>query len=700
MTKRRTDNFFRPPKHMNPPHTSPLLSFLILSFGFLNAQPPLQQEAVTLNAMLQKYHVAPKPCDDVLSKQIFEACFYLLDPQGVYFTQQDIQSLAPYQTQIDDNLSGKKWDFLPALTQLYSQKLKQQLHDYQEILSQPFDFNLEENMDFPSDKLEDSPDFPENEADRKQKIYARLKYQTLRNMLNQAAEDAPDSVILASETEVRTALSKRLSHRIENFLNPTMGFDNAVGGVFFEAITHCFDPHTQYLSKADRQSFMKGLSKTDFTFGLVVRENHKGELEIEKLQPGGAAWNAGVLNEGDVLISIKPENQQIMYLADVPVEELNRILDDAKVQKITLTLRKANNKLETVTLKKTKLIAEENIVKSLIIKGERKIGYILLPGFYLDSRFDRDLGCANDVAREIVKLKKEGMEGLILDIRYNGGGALHEGLDLSGIFVNEGPLSVIRMKENKPRLKLDPNRGTMWDGPLVVMVNGQSASASEMLAAALKDYRRAILVGSKTFGKATGQVMIPLDSTKKDKWGSLLVTIEKLYRVTGKSLQAQGLEPDICLPDFSGSGEYQEGKYRYVLPNDSIIKEVRYTPLPDLPIAQLSAQSRVRLQNHSGFQAVQSFAEFYAIEKENRTVPLNYFAYKALLKDKKDQFDQIQKHIDAYKPQISIENTAFDKTIFQQNPAREEVNQAFIKEVKSDMYVEECYHILLDWLKN
>jgi carboxyl-terminal processing protease len=364
--------------------------------------------------------------------------------------------------------------------------------------------------------------------------------------------------------------------------------------------------------------------------------------------------------------------------------------------------------VKTVALLKEKIREEENVVKSFILKGDKKIGYISLPGFYTEWESRTGQGCANDVAKEIVKLQEEKVEGLILDIRYNGGGSLGEGVDLAGIFINEGPICVLKGRAEKPEILKDMNRGTVYNGPLVVLVNGQSASASEVLVGALQDYNRAVVVGSPTFGKATGQIVVPLDSTisltapaerkARSPYGFVTVTTEKLYRVTGRSAQLKGVRPDISLPDVYDALDYREATYPFALSSDSLNRKFYFSPLSPLPVAELTRRSTGRLEQHPSFGAIRRFTEVLKEipDKTGKAIPLQpaYFAQRAAENQRRQQ--ELETALEQVTTLYTVENTAYDRELMHMDAYSKEVNDALIQNVLSDIYITEGYQITKD----
>ncbi|WP_315818899.1 S41 family peptidase [Paraflavitalea speifideaquila] len=324
-----------------------------------------------------------------------------------------------------------------------------------------------------------------------------------------------------------------------------------MANLWCSSLAACYDPHTAYFPPATKESFEGHLGKKQLEFGLTLDEDKDGNAQIAALKPGSPAFQSGQLNEGDKLQSVQTDNKPAVDVSTAGAAAINQVLSAAGSGKTVLTVKKADGSTRQVTLSKQKQLTddEEDKVKGFVLKGSKNIGYISLPAFYLDWEDEQGVnGCANDVGREIIKLKKENISGLILDLRYNGGGSLQEALELAGIFIDAGPVAQIKSRDPKVTTLKDINRGTVYDGPLLVLINGFSASASEMLAASLQDYNRALIVGATSYGKATAQEVLPLDTTidresyngKAASDSYIKLTTSCLYRLTGATAQAQG----------------------------------------------------------------------------------------------------------------------------------------------------------------
>jgi carboxyl-terminal processing protease len=573
-------------------------------------------EARMLKKTLVEKHIQPRPMDDNYSAWVFDNTIDDLDPDRVYFTKEDLNSLLVYRRKIDEELNGAGWLFLTQLTQLYQKCLQRYSSGIKEVGVQPIDFFSQSFL------KEDSSWCNDMRALRThwQQLFRFQLQKRLANLASRTGVKVEKEFLIKNESAARQQVSRVLSRDAERILYHANGFEAYVASVFFQSMSAGFDPHTSYFTTNQMQSFISSLSTEGFLFGFTIEENESGEVIISHLMPGGPAWNSGEMHKGDVLQAIRWDGKEQQDLWGVDSEEVNDILGEPDLFKIELTLKKADGTVNTVHLRKEKVTAEENAVKSFVLDGQKKIGFISLPDFYSNWGDVDGAKCASDVAREIVKLKRENIEGLILDVRFNGGGSMAEAVAMAGIFIDAGPVGVMKNRDKEPFTLKDINRGTIYDGPLVIMVNSLSASASEFLAAALQDYNRALIVGARTYGKATAQQIMPADPTlnleeKKSKprlddiisaAGFVKVTTEKLYRITGKTAQQTGVIPDIELPDALQELPISENVLPLSFAPDSIQKKVYYEPLALLPRSELLEKSKHRIGEQPQFKSLRN----------------------------------------------------------------------------------------------
>jgi carboxyl-terminal processing protease len=513
------------------------------------------------------------------------------------------------------------------------------------------------------------------------------------------------TLLAKNESIISDKIKKHTKKNIQTILSPAV-YDNYLKETYYNALATTFDPHTMFFSPQDKENFQSELSTENFSFGFDIDETKEGKIVVAGLIPGGPAWRTGEIHVDDELLQLQWEGKQAVDISAISFDEADELLKESNHGTITLKMKKTNGAIYSIALQKEKIETQENVVKGYVLSGEKKIGYISLPDFYTNWEDENGSGCANDLAKEIVRLKRENIEGLILDIRFNGGGSLGEALELAGIFIDEGPLTGTKEKNGKLVFLKDPNRGTIYDGPLIVLINGQSASASELVAAVLQDYNRAVIAGSPSYGKATMQQVFPVDTLLKNpaahsENGYVKITGGKLYRVTGQTAQLNGVIPDIHLPDAFDALQYGERFTPDILPSDTVKRNAYYKPLSPLPVAQLSGLSNQRVNNNKNFQQLK---EAIRIEKQlrsstERVIPLKLELFEKwadannssaiLFGEKENTSSKVftaQNHKDEVQ-QVLRDNYA--KTI----------NEIILKNIQQDIYIEEAYQITIDLIK-
>jgi len=664
------------------------------------------QQVSTLLIVLEKNHYQPTTITNEISHKICHKYIDALDPYDLIFTSEDINEFTNFYDCLVNKEDLNYCSFLRAVFRIYMIRLKQADSVINLFAQKPLNYNIKE--DFYID-FQDTLVGPLNNDILKDRWRRYIKYQMLDYIDVQNEVDSKNSFanFLEKEPEFRQKVILKEKCKIQRILGHPAGFENYLTSVFLNAITTTNDPHTMFFLPEEKDDFEISLSKKAHSFGFVLIEDEKGEIRIESLIPGGPAWKSNMLNEGDVLIEIKRSDNTIIDISCVDVYDLHTILQAKELQTIELTIKKNDGQVKTITLYKEELLIERNKISSFILNGEINIGYINLPGFYTDWEQGYALGCANDVAKEILKLKKEEIDGLILDLRNNGGGAVAEAMDLAGIFIDSGPLGVYREQEVKPRLIKDINRGTIYDGPLVILVNRLSASASEFLAAVLQDYNRAVIVGSPTYGKATGQVIIPNDTTFNidynnqveniNNQGYIKITNSKFYRVNGTSFQKTGVIPDVLLPDILDYYNVGESVTSYALNNDSIIKEVYYSPSSLLPISKLKQLSVLRIALDSNFKMIKSlensFNHFISNSGKRSLYKdslINRLGMSMIL------FQAIEGLYTNNSDRFIVRSNNFDKDLIEIDQNKKMIYEKVIEDISNDMYIIESFEIIND----
>jgi carboxyl-terminal processing protease len=667
--------------------------------------PAAQQKAIVLKRVAELYHFSPRPVNDSFSAFVFKSLLNATDRRRLFLTQEEYKALAVYTYSIDEELQGSPWRLLNHLSTLYKKSLYRADSIVKDILQKPIDFAGSESITTSAKPGEFN--FAATTAELRNRWARYLKWISLNQLYSAVSADSAFGQPLKTltqryETKIREKIKANETKMIKALLEPAAGFDKALEQQLLNAIATAFDPHTNYFSPEQHTAFKEELSADASSFGLELDENDKGQIIIDHLVPGGPAWKNGELNKGDELLQVQLTGKPPTEMTGLSLEEAYDLLDDPATPQLQFRFRKTSGIIKQVTLRKEKISNEENIVKSFVLAGEKKIGYILLPGFYTDWESESGSSCANDVAKEIVKLKKEKIDGLVLDLRYNGGGSVGEALDMAGIFIDEGPLCGERTRNGKLSFIKDVNRGTIYDGPLVLMVNGQSASASELLAAALQDYNRAVIAGSTTYGKATFQEIVAADTLRKAGSGSgdfVKLTIGKLFRLTGLTAQLNGVVPDVALPDIFEGLDYREKAEPAALKPDTVTKNNYYKPLPALPLSQVAAQSAARVKQDLHFQTVEKQIQQRKewLKAGSITIPLQWSAFEKWMKKKEMEEEALEDAMTAAgKSRFKAGNHAADQQLIKASEYGAELNQYWLENLEEDIYLQEAYSIACD----
>jgi carboxyl-terminal processing protease len=655
----------------------------------------LQRKAALVQQAVAKNHITPRAVDDRFSADLFELFVNSIDAGALYLTRADLQPLQPYRLQLDDEWNGSAWKFLPAFTGLYKQKLHRADSLVQALCAMPFDFSTPEFYRPDTARCTDEKSW----AARWKQL---LKYEVLTYLLNASRngtqpEPANKAALLKREVDARRLVQSKYRNHIKALLTPEPQFSEAAAVVYFNAYLGCMDAHSSYFDITAKQNFESGLNPDGYYFGFTLADEDDGTVVITHLEPGGPAWNSGVLNKGDVFLKLRWAGKETIALDGMSAMEISALLDQSNTDNLLLYVRKQNAAVDSVVLQKQKMSNDENIVKSFVLKGTQNIGYIMLPGFYSEWEAASGSHCAYDVAKEIVKLKQDNIAGLVLDLRFNGGGSLQEAIEMAGIFIDEGSVCQIRTREKTISLK-DVNRGVIWSGPLLVLVNGQSASASELLAASLQDYNRAVIAGTPTYGKATGQQILPVEanngsavvneSTQSN--GFVKLTTSRLYRNTGQAVQMQGVQPDIILPDAYQQFAQKEKDERHALPADTVSPYKYFKPLKPLPLSSLKQASSARISKSQASEKAVPGA-WGNMVAGTLQVPLKW-------EDAVAEYAAVAKEYSraaARQPTVlytPVNNTA-DAVAFTRSGNRDE---RWIARLGTDRTIEEAYQIVLD----
>lgn len=657
------------------------------------------EEVHKLVSLLQKEHFAPRNIDDRFSEKLFFKFLHSLDERHLLFLKSEVLGFTASKLTLDDELNNRQLRFVANIAPVYRVSLERSKRILEALKKKEFKIIKGEKY---IPHFKDSLNYASDKADLmlRWENYIKLKV-LLKDFQNREDSNA----VKISYNEIYQKILSKEQTKINAVLAE---HKSSLRGLYYEyarCIPALFDPHSNYMSYNDYQNFETMLSTGEYKFGITVDKNKFGAVEIIRVTPGSPAWKSGKINIGDVITHLKWQNSEKIEVADLDLHEVSELLDYSNNLYLEFTIQSATGVVQVLSLKKEKSSSTENTVKGYVLTGKdnRKFGYINLPSFYTLFESENALGCANDVARELVKLQQENIEGLIFDLRNNGGGSLKEGLELSGIFINEGTLGVYKKKGVPPILMKDWNRGVAYNGPMVVMINGHSASASELMASTLQDFNRAVIVGSDTYGKATGQEMFPLNPNESSvmdslKSGFASITILKLYRVTGRSNQVSGLHPDIVIPDPFVDLYENESKEPEALVKDTVLKKTYYQALALLPIEKLKTASENRTSKNDNFAKVKELRKQYstAFEVGETELLLSPEAVKTVCQNYKQWLQSIKKYYFAEASEFTVKPTSVDGSVNQLSEEDRLLSEFSMKRILHDITLEESYLILND----
>jgi carboxyl-terminal processing protease len=644
---------------------------------------------------LEKYHYSPPTFDAAARKEIVSLFIEGIDPYGFYFLGSDKKSLEDVAAMDGE---GVFCSMIEMAGLMYRQRLQATDSFISNYVKAPMEFSN-------ADTLYYSPRYKsflaKDVAAQQNYLKKKIKLSVLTSMYEAQKDSASKRTEAQREEAARNEIQRKL-RKHEGMLKERGKLERYVAEEFWNAMAHRCDPHSCYFNNSDKSDFEKQISVEDFSYGLVTKENDDGQVEIVRLIPGSPAWKANELNEGDVITAMTTDGKKV-DLSTLTEEEINDLIESAQSKNILLTVKKKNSQEKKVSLRREKMQSQENSLNGYILKDDKiSLGYIPLPAFYTNMEDYQPMGCSNDVAKEILKLKKENIDGLILDLRFNGGGAMNEAMSLAGIFIDEGPLGIEKSREGKPFTLRDFNRGTIYDGPLVVLVNGYSASASEFLSGVLQDYNRAVIVGAPTYGKGTAQSILLVDSTQKDylgyKSGYLKLTEGKFYRVNSTSNQNKGIQPDVALPGIDIENYYdKESGTPYHLPSDTVGKKVVYNAGPAFPVSYLIEHSAARVKINPFFAKVQAVSDSISIYYKNDSkIAITKKAVNQYLQNLDGLKKTVNDLSDGKESAFKAINNKFEDKVLEFDEDGKKQNEERIKGLNSDRELEEACFILKD----
>jgi len=676
------------------------------SLGTNSSNPPGDYEKVLKNVgmMLKEAHYSPKDIDDNFSKKIFRRYFEDLDPSKNIFLQSDIESLKEYETKIDDEIKGAPVEFFLAVAKKFNTRMEEAALIYKEILSKPFDYTLDETVVLDTEKLS----FGNSPEERREAWRKRLKFLSLERYSelldirekNKGKEGFVVKTNEELEKEAREKVEKIMDRTFDRYRNKFN--DDEKFSIFVNAITRSMDPHTDFFPPVDKRYFDEQMSGRFFGIGasLVYDE---GNIKINTLLTGSPAWKSGEISVGDIILKVGQGKEEPVDLTGYVVEDAVKIIRGKKGTEVTLTLKKQDGTVKTVSIIRDEIVQDEAFARSAIIENNgARIGYIYLPEFYAD--FDRPDGarCSEDVKKEIIKLKEEKIDGIILDLRNNGGGSLYDVVQMAGLFIEKGPIVQVKDRDGKPSVLEDRDRSVLYDGPLTVMVNEFSASASEIFAAAMQDYNRGIVIGStSTYGKGTVQRNLGLDLSAglfnpNSDIGTIKLTLQKFYRINGGSTQMKGVESDIVLPDNFEYLKLREKDDPDALPWDEISKAPYSSWSPGYDLENIKKTTKERVENNVAFKLIKENTEWLA-KQNDKEYSLKLETYREEQKKISATMRQIE-NLKRLETEMNVRRLSQDENKFAGDKGKQERFENWIKNLRKDIYIEQAAKTMNDMI--
>ena len=677
------------------------------SLGWGGGTPPSKYEKILHNIgeMLSQIHYSPKKIDDNFSKEIFKK--YLsekIDQQKNIFLQSDIAQLKKYETKLDDEILGGPVEFVPAVSEIYKKRILESEQYYKESLSKPFEFTKDESVNFDTDDL----NYPATAEEKKEAWRKRMKflvlerYADLRELRekNKGKEGQVAKTDADLEKEARERVLKIMDRSYDRL---KMKFDDEDSfNAYVNTITETMDPHTTFFPPVEKRYFDEQMSGRFYGIGASLREED-GNIKIATLLTGSPAWKSGEITAGDLIIKVGQGKDEPVDITGFMVEDAVKLIRGKKGTEVKLHIRKSDGLVKTVTLIRDEIVQDETFARSAVINTPKgKIGFIYLPEFYADFDNPKGARCSDDVRKEVIRLKEQKVDGIIIDLRNNGGGSLYDVVQMVGFFIEDGPIVQVKDRDGKPQVYRDRDKTVLYDGPLGVMVNEFSASASEIFAAAIQDYNRGIIIGSTTtYGKGTVQRNIGLDKTlgilePNSELGTIKLTLQKFYRINGGSTQLRGVSSDITLPDVLEYSPLREKNNPDALPWDEIQKADYHNWRYSLDLNPIKLASNTRINGNPSFNIIKENAEWLSKKNDNEYT-LNYKKYLDEQKEIRNRVKQIDS-LNKTPTEIDVEALGDDLKKLQYDEGKTERFKQWIKNLRSDIYLDESVKVVNDMI--
>jgi carboxyl-terminal processing protease len=704
-----------------------LLVIVALSVAFWSFVPKTKNDPEKdkvllelLTFVIERGHYDPAAIDDNFSKGVYKDYVQALDPSKRFFLQSDVDEFVTYETRIDDQIKNRDLTFFELTYNRLMQRIKESKAYYPDVLAKPIDYTIEEDFNTDYEKLP----YSKTVAELKERWRKQIKLSTLSSLTDKLElqenkgkpvskgdlleadplkekEKEDVSIVTKSyeelEKETRESSLKSLNEYFSfiDDLNRNDWFS-----VFVNAIASRFDPHTSYFAPEEKDRF--DISMSGKLEGIGARLQKKNDFtEITELISGGPAWRGKELEPGDVILKVAQGKEEPVDVVGMRLDDVVKKIKGPKGTEVRLSVKKTDGTLKVISIIRDEVEIEETYARSSVVeKNGMKYGIIYLPKFYIDFEDNSSRDAGKDIAVEVERLKKAGVQGIVMDVRDNGGGSLKTVVDIAGLFIEEGPIVQIKSAGKKKEVLYDRDKKIQWDGPLVVMVNSFSASASEILAAAIQDYHRGVIIGSKqTYGKGTVQNVIDLNQFLRNSdlgdLGALKTTTQKFYRINGGSTQLEGVTSDVAMPDRYAYVKMGERDIDNAMPWDKIDQAdyVKWNKQANFDVAVANSKKRIAANNE--FKLIDENAKWLNDRSEETVYTLKIDKFKAEQKALEEKAKKYKSIVD-YQNHLSFASLPYESEQMAKDPVLKEKRDRWHESLAKDIYVQEAVNILDD----
>lgn len=685
-----------------------LLGAASCSFTTSSEDPGKDKVLISLiSYVLEKGHYDAKDFDDEFSEQVFEDFITALDPLKRYFLASDIKEFEVYKDQIDDQIRKEDITFFDIAYTRLRERMDESKKIYEEVLDKPFDYESDDSIDTDYENV----GYAKNRKELKERWENQLKFSaigTYYDRLQEEEKKAKDSTGYTPKTSV--ALEEEARKTTKDSYTEYFEFADELDredyfSVYINSIVEEFDPHTTYFAPVDKDRFDMQMSGQFQGIGARLQKK-SNEISITEIISGGPAWRGEELEEGDIILKVKQQDEDVATsVVGMRLDDAVELIKGPKGTVVTLNVKKKDGTIRNVAITRDVVELEETYAKSTTVeKDGRRYGVINLPKFYFDMQNANQRNAATDVKQEIIRLQKEDAEGLVIDLRSNGGGSLSTVVDIAGLFIKEGPVVQVKSNGAESEILQDKDSNILWDKPLVILVNEISASASEILAAAMQDYKRAVIIGSKqTYGKGTVQNVYDLNRWLRQNdlgdMGALKITTQKFYRINGGSTQLEGVKSDVVVPDRYSYIDIGEKDLENPLPWDKIAPADYKVWDGYIDYEQTINNSNARMAKNEQLQLIEENAKWIKSKQDDSVWPLNLEKYAA----KVEQSEAEAKRFDAlrdYKTDLVYKSLPYELEEFKNDTVLKEKRERWHEELAKDVYMEEAINVLEDLKTN